>query len=135
MSLTGIGEAAQAISDIVGKFMPSADEKAKNALALELASMQADQAMAQMQADVNKQEAGNASLFVAGWRPFVGWVCGTGFLVTVLGPLLTWAVALFGKQVVFPPLDTEALMTLLFGMLGLGGYRTYEKTRGINSGH
>ena len=135
MSLTGIGEAASAISDIIGKFLPSADEKAKNALALQIAALQADQTMAQMQADVNKQEAASSSLFIAGWRPFIGWVCGTGFLVTVLGPLLTWGASLFGKQITFPPLDTEVLRTLLFGMLGLGGYRTYEKVRGVNSGH
>lgn len=135
MSLTGIGEAASAIKGIVDKFFPDKSEEAKNALSLQIAVMQQDTAMAQMQADVNKAEAGSQSLFVAGWRPFVGWVCGAGFGVTILGPLLSWIAALAGHPVTFPSLDTESLMTLLLGMLGLGGMRTAEKLKGVSNGH
>jgi hypothetical protein len=96
----------------------------------------ADLQAAQMQADVNKTEAANASIFVAGWRPWCGWVCGTGLAVQFLvGPLFTWAAALFGRPVVFPVLDMSTLLTLLLGMLGLGGMRSWEKVNGTNSGH
>lgn len=88
------------------------------------------------QIEVNKAEASNPNLFVSGWRPYIGWVCGMACATQfVIAPLATWIAALFGKIVVFPSLDMGTLMTLLLGMLGLGGMRTYEKVNGINSGH
>lgn len=120
MSLIGLGEVADFAGKIADKIWPDASQAQKDALAFQLAQMQGQMA-------TNTAEASNPSLFVAGWRPFVGWVCGTGFAITVLGPLLSWIAMLFGKTVAFPPLDTQALMTLLMGMLGLGGMRTVEK--------
>lgn len=124
MSLTGLGEVADFAGKIADKIWPDASQAQKDALAFQLAQMQG-------QMTTNTAEAGNPSLFVAGWRPFVGWVCGMGFAITVLGPLLSWIAELFGKTVAFPPLDTQALMTLLMGMLGLGGMRTMEKMKGV----
>lgn len=96
----------------------------------------ADQANRQAQADVNKAEAANSSIFVAGWRPFIGWVCGIGLITQfVIGPLATWIAGLLGRAIEFPTLDMGTLLTLLLGMLGLGGMRTYEKVNGINAGH
>jgi Holin of 3TMs, for gene-transfer release len=96
----------------------------------------ADQQRAQMQADINKAEASNTSLFVAGWRPAVGWVCAIGLLTQfIIAPLATWGSGLIGKTVTFPSLDMGTLLTLLLGMLGLGGMRTYEKVNSVNSGH
>jgi Holin of 3TMs, for gene-transfer release len=96
----------------------------------------ADQQRAQMQADVNKAEASSTSIFVAGWRPAVGWVCAIGLLTQfIIAPLATWASGLMGKVVTFPSLDMGTLLTLLLGMLGLGGMRTYEKVNSVNSGH
>lgn len=84
------------------------------------------------QNEVNKAEATNTSLFIAGWRPYIGWVCGTGLAFQFLvGPIVTWLAALNGKPVVFPTLDMGTLLTLLLGMLGLGGMRTYEKINGL----
>ena len=103
--------------------------------------MQADAAAAitaaaHDQAEVNKTEAASASTFVAGWRPFIGWVCGSGLaLQFIIAPLVTWLAALFNHPVRFPELDGGTLLTLLFGMLGLGGMRTFEKINGVNSGH
>lgn len=128
MSLTGLGEVADFAGKIADKIWPDASQAQKDALAFQLAQMQG-------QMNTNTAEASNPSLFVAGWRPFVGWVCGMGFAVTVLGPLLSWLAELFGKTVAFPPLDTQALMTLLMGMLGLGGMRTVEKMKGVAGGH
>lgn len=99
----------------------------------ELAALAADVQLAQIQGNINTEEAKSDSLFIAGWRPFVGWVCGVGFAIQVLGPLLQWISTLFGKPVVFPALDMSVMVPTLMGMLGLGGMRTYEKVRGVSS--
>jgi hypothetical protein len=136
MSITGIGEVANAVTSIVDKIWPDATQAQKDALQREMTQLQMQQAMAQMQADTNKAEAGNASMFVAGWRPFIGWVCGAGLAYQFMfEPLATWVAALANHPVVMPALDLSTLMTLLLGMLGLGGMRTMEKLNGIKSGH
>ena len=136
MSLTGIGEAAEAVKGIVDKFFPDKSEETKNALSLQIAVMQQDTAMAQMQADTNKAEAGNSSLLVAGWRPYIGWVCGSAFAWTyVVGPLVSYVAHLFGSTASLPVLDLSQLSPVLMGMLGLGAMRTVEKVNGIKAGH
>jgi hypothetical protein len=83
------------------------------------------------QLQVNAKEAEHASIFVAGWRPFVGWVCGSAFLyVSVLHSLLAWYARAKGWPAP-PTLDSDVLMYVLGGMLGLGGYRTMEKVKGV----
>jgi len=84
---------------------------------------------------VNKEEAKHKSIFVAGWRPFVGWVCGVALMWHfILYDLLTWVTVVFFPDV--PPLPqlsgTETLITVLMGMLGLGGLRTLEKIKGVS---
>lgn len=97
----------------------------------ELARLASETDLAKGQLAVNQVEAANTNLFVSGWRPFIGWVCGVGLLTQfLLGPYMTWGAALFGKMVAFPPLDTGTLLTLLLGMLGLGSLRTMEKLQG-----
>lgn len=124
---------------IIDKFVPDAAKKAE--LQLELAKLQYSQEGAELEAnvkaavgqlEVNKAEAANPSLFVSGWRPFVGWLCagGIGFQV-ILAPLLEWGSALAGAPTQFPQLDTSTLTTMLLGMLGLGGMRTFEKIQGV----
>jgi hypothetical protein len=116
------------INTIRGKSPEDAVKLAELAGKYQSEILAADLQQAQMQADVNKQEASSSSMFVAGWRPAVGWVCAVGLLTQFLvAPLTTWVAALLGKTVVFPTLDMGTLMTLLLGMLGLGGMRTYEK--------
>ena len=84
----------------------------------------------QMQADINRQEAAHPNLFIAGWRPFIGWVCGVAFAYHfVLQPLLAFAIANNGGEAKLPAFDMDALSTVLMGMLGLGGLRTIEKIR------
>ena len=84
----------------------------------------------QMQADINKQEAASDNLFVSGWRPFIGWVCGVAFAYHfVLQPLLAFIIANCGYTVSLPQFRMEELSTVLMGMLGLGGLRTIEKIR------
>jgi hypothetical protein len=137
MSITGIGEVANTIGGILDKLFPDKTEAEKSAAAYQIALLQAEQQDKQMQTDVNKTEAGSANMFVAGWRPFIGWVCGSGLGFTfIVAPLATWGARLAGKEIVFPELDMGTLMTLLFGMLGLGGMRTVEKVSGVKKvGH
>ena len=86
------------------------------------------------QISINKAEAGHRSLFVAGWRPFLGW--GLSFAMIwhfVLVPMLTFIFAYIGiESPELPIFDIESLMTVLLGMLGLGGLRSYEKAKGIS---
>lgn len=84
------------------------------------------------QIDVDKQEASSENVFVAGWRPFIGWICGVGLgCQFIIGPLFTWIATLLKHPTPFPTLDLGTLMTLLLGMLGLGGMRTYEKIQQV----
>ena len=83
------------------------------------------QKLIELQAEINKVEAQHRTIFVAGWRPFIGWVCGFALAYNfVLRDLLIWFV---GPEQVPPALQMEHLMTVLVGMLGLGGMRTFEK--------
>jgi hypothetical protein len=136
MSITGIGEIATAVGGIVNKFLPDKSQEEKDALTRELAQLQFDQAVIQSQTDTNKAEASNQSVFVAGWRPFVGWVCGCAFAwAFVVGPLVSYAARLLGATVELPVLDLSQLSPVLMGMLGLGAMRTVEKVNGIRAGH
>jgi Holin of 3TMs, for gene-transfer release len=85
------------------------------------------------QNEVNKIEAASASFFVAGWRPFIGWMCGLGLCYQFLvWPFLKWFADLL--TVAGPPLlDGNSLMSLLTGMLGLSASRSYEKSSGVET--
>lgn len=88
-----------------------------------------------LQAQVDQKEAESPSLFVAGWRPAVGWSCASAFLYSfVVQPFAVFAVSLAGSHVQVPSLDLSQMMPVLLGMLGLAGMRTYEKTQGVSSG-
>ena len=95
------------------------------------------EAVTSAQSDVDKVEAASGSVFIAGWRPFVGWVCGVGLAMScIVSPLFTWASALCGHPTPFPKLDDPLLQSTLAGMLGLGyGLRTYEKFKGVAGNH
>ena len=82
------------------------------------------------QIEVNKVEANSNSLFVSGWRPFVGWTCGVALCYHfVLQPFLTFVLYSFGHQIILPTFDMGTLTTILMGMWGLGGLRSYEKVK------
>lgn len=121
------------VTGLLDKFIPDAAEKAR--LAHEIATMAEKQAheLALAQIEVNKAEAASSSVFKGGWRPFIGWVCGTAFAYHfVLQPLLVFIIAVYGLQIPdLPEFDMASLMTVLGGMLGLGGLRTFEKAKGV----
>jgi len=115
-------------SKVLDRILPDPAQQA--AAKLELMKLQQNGELAQItgQMDINKVEAASSSLFVSGWRPAIGWICGAGFAVQfVIGPLAEWGSALYGHPVKFPVMDTGTMMPLLLGMLGLGGLRTAEK--------
>jgi hypothetical protein len=83
------------------------------------------------QLDVNKTEAANANLFVSGWRPFIGWVCGAAFAYKYfIAPVLVTVLSIYGIPFVLPSIALDEMLPILLGMLGLGAFRTYEKVRG-----
>jgi hypothetical protein len=98
----------------------------------ELAQLTADTNLALGQVEINKVEAASSSLFVAGWRPFVGWICGFAFAFKfVLGPLVAMLLTAAGYPVVLPVMDFTEMSTILLGMLGLGALRTVEKVKKV----
>ena len=115
---------------LIGKFIEDKDQK--NKLAHEIATMAEKHAqeLAKGQLEINKAEAQHKSLFVAGWRPFVGWTCGVALCYHfVLQPFLLFLVYSFGYQVDLPVFDMSTLTTILLGLLGLGGMRSFEKVK------
>ena len=120
------------VSGLLDKFIEDKDKK--NAIAFELSTMAEKHAteLAKAQLEVNKTEAAHKNLFVAGWRPAVGWVCCLGMASNFLViPVANFALALSGSSVVVPLIDLSTMMPVLMGMLGLGALRTVEKTKGV----
>lgn len=132
-----IGGLIETALKIIDKVVPDPAQKAAAQLEVlrlnqagEFKQLEADMQMAQGQIDINKIEAASEDPLKSGWRPFVGWVCGTAFATQfVIGPWGTWIAALNGKNVPFPEMDMTQMMPVLIGMLGLGAYRTYEKVQ------
>jgi hypothetical protein len=113
------------VTGLLDKFIVDKDKKA--ALAHEISTMaeRHAQELAKGQLEVNKTEAAHKSLFVAGWRPAIGWICGLALMYsTILSPIL-------GIWFTVPPVDSSLLTSVLMGMLGLGAMRTVEKTKSV----
>ena len=129
-----LGKLIEPVSNILDKFVQDKDQKA--ALAHEIATMaeQHAQELALAQIAVNKAEASSGNLFVAGWRPAIGWICGAALAFHfILAPLISSAFAWAGAYAPeLPAFDMQSLMTILTGMLGLGGLRTFEKYKGVS---
>jgi hypothetical protein len=121
------------VEKIVGMIPdPEARARAQRELTAEIVRIEAEQAIAQV--ELNKQEAQHSSIFVAGWRPFIGWVGGVSLAWTFLvHPLLVWVATVSGYTGTFPALDTDPLMTLVFAMLGVGVMRTVDKIKGVDT--
>ena len=120
-------------TNLLDKFIEDKDQKAK--LAHELATMADKLAHEQQLAQiaVNKEEAASGSIFKGGWRPFIGWVCGIAFFYHfVLNPIILFVIAIIGIEIpTLPEFQMNTLLTVLGGMLGIGGLRTYEKQKGL----
>ena len=120
------------VSGLLDKFIEDKDQKA--ALAHEIATLADKQANEQAiaQIELNKVEAAHKSMFVAGWRPAVGWVCALAMLLNfILIPFINLGLEFAGLDLQLDLIDMETMMPVLFGMLGLGGMRTAEKLKGV----
>jgi hypothetical protein len=142
--LAGFGSVADLLKVGIEKIWPNPAEAA----AAKIAIMNAEQSGALKEMDdqfqisieqikTNAVEAASPSLFVAGARPFIMWVCGIGLATScIIAPLFTWASALFGHPTPFPNLNDPLLQSTLAGLLGLGHIsRTIEKIKGVVGQH
>lgn len=127
-------------STLLDRVLPNPKDAAEAKLKLlelqqngDLARWQGEVTMAQGQVSTNTAEAASASLWVAGWRPAVGWTCATAFAFKfVLGPLASVVMQALGHPIVLPVLDYSEMSTILIGMLGLGVTRSWEKIKGVS---
>ena len=120
------------VSTVLDRLIPdnNAKEKVKQEIEQTLIANATQISLAQ--AETNKIEAAHRSVWVAGWRPCLGWISALSFLfMFILQPLAQWVSALLGLVVVLPEFQTDVLMELTFAMLGLAGLRTYEKQKGL----
>ncbi len=121
------------VSNLLGKFIE--DKDMKNKLAHEVATMAENHAqeLAKGQLEINKAEAASGSIFKGGWRPAVGWVCAIAFAYHfILKDLIIFGASFAGATLPeLPEFDMGTLLTVLGGMLGIGGLRTYEKQKGL----
>lgn len=124
----GIGEMANGIAGAIDRFVETDEEKK----AADILLMKVQQEPDSWQAEVNKIEANHRTIFVAGWRPFIGWICGVGILWKfILMPVTIMILQILNKPATIPNIETGELMTLIFALLGLGGIRTYEKKHNL----
>jgi len=129
----------QALLPVVGTVIDKLVDRIPDPAARERAKLEAEATLLAAsieemrgQVEINKIEAGNASIFVAGWRPAIGWSCAVAFgFMYVISPLVVWLGGIFGFSLPQPKFDADALMSLTFGMLGIAGFRTFEKIKGV----
>ena len=120
------------IAGLLDKFIEDKDQS--NVLAHQIATMaeRHAQELANGQLEVNKVEAAHKNMFVAGWRPAVGWICAIGMAGNfILIPMANFALALSESEVSIPLISLSEMMPVLMGMLGLGAMRTVEKAKGV----
>jgi hypothetical protein len=122
------------ISTVIDRVIPDKNGALKAKVAIEKALVDNATAINLAQTEINKVEAAHRSIFVAGWRPALGWVAAIGFAwIFVLAPLAQWTMAITGTYIPLPDFQTDVLLELTFAMLGLAGLRTYEKQKGITN--
>lgn len=140
--ITGLGSVFDFVGKVVDKIFP--DKTKAEEVKLEMLRLQQAGALKEIELEynimleqikVNMEEAKSSRLFVSGWRPFVGWVCGGSFAYNyILMPFIVWIAAwVSGTAPVMPELDMGELTTLLFGMLGLGAMRSFDKVKKVES--
>lgn len=114
--------------------IPDPNKRAEAKEEFERELMNAVMSAGEAQNKVNLAEAKHKSVFVAGWRPFIGWICGIGlFWAFVLQPMLAWTFSAFLPEFPHPPqIHTDGLYQLVLAMLGMGGLRTFEKMKGVS---
>jgi len=116
---------------LLDRWFPDPEEKAAAEAQMLLFLKEHDLRKVLAQLEINARAAANPPIFVAGWRPLVGWCCGAGFLWAAIGqPLFGWLAAAKGWPLP-PSVNNDLLLTVLGGMLGLGAMRSFEKSKGV----
>jgi hypothetical protein len=125
LDVAGVGAVSSLVETVISKIWP--DKSAAEAQQLAAAVM-----VVQGQLDINKVEASNPSVFVSGWRPALGWICGAACAWNWIGlPIVKVAIGFTSYKLEVSPADISEMMPILMGMLGLGGLRTLEKINGV----
>jgi len=125
MALDPLTAVADLAGSVINKIWPDKTEAEKAQLAAAVSLVQGQLA-------INQAEASNPSVFVSGWRPAIGWVCGMACAWNWIGlPIAKLGLALYGHPITINPADIGEMMPILLGMLGLGGLRTMEKVNGV----
>lgn len=120
-----MNEVAELINTAINKIWPDKTEAEKQQLAAAVMVVQG-------QIDTNKVEAANPSVFVSGWRPFIGWVCGAACAWNWIGlPIASMAFKVYQIEIPLSPANLSEMLPVLMGMLGLGALRTVEKIKGV----
>ena len=120
-----MNEVAGLINTAINKIWPDKSEAEKQQLAAAVMVVQG-------QIDTNKVEASNPSVFVSGWRPFIGWVCGAACAWNWVGlPVAAMALKVYQIEMPLSPANLSEMLPVLMGMLGLGALRTVEKIKGV----
>lgn len=123
--ITGLGAVSDLVNTAINKIWPDKSEAEKQQLAAAVIVVQG-------QLDINKAEAANPSVFVSGWRPYIGWVCGMACAWNWIGlPIAKVALLVLGHPLALAPADLTEMLPVLLGMLGLGGLRTIEKIKNV----
>ena len=124
----GKGGALATISKVVDELHTSEEEKLDKKILMQ----RLQQKLAEKQLDVNAKEASHRSVFVAGWRPAIGW-CGAMalFFAFILSPCIEWYAKFSGMDIVPPAIETGPLLAIVTSMLGVAGMRSFEKAKGI----
>tara|TARA_R110000782_G_scaffold240335_1_gene326788 strand:- start:997 stop:1392 length:396 start_codon:yes stop_codon:yes gene_type:complete len=122
------GGAIKAVGNVIDDMHFSGEEKEK----LKLQFAEIESKLKEKQLDVNKAEASHRSIFVAGWRPSIGWICSLAlFWSFILAPSLEWYIAFAKLDITLPTISLNELYPVIMGMLGLGFARSYEKKKGL----
>ena len=125
---SGAGDLVTGVASAIDRFVETGEEKK----AAEALMMKIQQEPDKWQAEINKIEAGHRSMFVAGWRPGVGWICVLAlFWGWILRPVVETVMATTGHQIILPAIQTNEAISLVMALLGMGALRTYEKQKGL----
>jgi len=133
----GIDDAISAVSGladtVVKRIWPDATQVEKAKIQQVTQSIENEYKLLLGQIDINKKEAESSKLFVAGWRPLVGWSCGASLLyASIIEPIARFvAVVFYGYKGIFPIINTDLTLQILLALLGIAGMRSFEKHKGL----